>query len=235
MAFFFLLHTPGPADLELRDKVGRTQTGSFWRLPIGRRTARVRRSGGVVRERRLGRWIGALASAINFIKRQCRAERRRSVGDGRRFALVVGSFSIAILASQLCVTPARAQQRPADFFEPAIAKKFAPGRKTPCAGCVQEQTALNKAWGDLNDFDKKTNGDFRSWYSAVNKLYDAYKVQDANAIKNAEGNIKAIGDKLNDKPAYQYKGLDGKTLHKTGELTSELEQIPVEFTHNPRA
>ena len=63
MAFFFLLHTPGPADLELRDKVGRTQTGSFWRLPIGRRTARVRRSGGVVRERRLGRRIAALASA----------------------------------------------------------------------------------------------------------------------------------------------------------------------------
>jgi hypothetical protein len=66
MAFFFLLHTPGPADLELRGKVGRTQTGSFWRLPIGRRTARVRRSGEVVRERRLGRWIGVLASAINF-------------------------------------------------------------------------------------------------------------------------------------------------------------------------
>jgi hypothetical protein len=66
MAFFFLLHTPGPADLELRGKVGRTQTGSFWRLPIGRRAVRVRRSGGVVRERCLGRWIAALASAITF-------------------------------------------------------------------------------------------------------------------------------------------------------------------------
>jgi hypothetical protein len=62
MAFFFLLHTPGPADLELRGKVGRTQTGSFWRLPIGQRAVRVRRSGGVVRERGLGRWIAALAS-----------------------------------------------------------------------------------------------------------------------------------------------------------------------------
>src|SRR5262245_13621912 len=63
MAFFFLLHTPGPGDLDLRGKVGRTQTGSFWRLPIGRRAVRVRRWGGVVRERRLGRRIAALASA----------------------------------------------------------------------------------------------------------------------------------------------------------------------------
>lgn len=92
-----------------------------------------------------------------------------------RFALIVGSFSVVILASQLCMTPARAQQTPANFFEPAVAKKFAPGRRTQCAGCVQEQTALNKAWGDLNDFDKKTNGDFRKWFGAVDKLYNAEK------------------------------------------------------------
>ncbi|MFL6824448.1 MAG: hypothetical protein ACJ8FA_17955, partial [Xanthobacteraceae bacterium] len=144
---------------------------------------------------------------------------------GRRFALVVGFFSIAVLASQLCMTPAHAQQTPANFFEPAIAKKFAPGRKTPCAGCVQEQTALNKAWGDLNDFDKKTNGDFRAWYSAVDKLYQAEKAGNANAIKNAQGGLDAINKKLNNNPAYQHKGDDGVVIHQVGETTSELTKI----------
>ena len=64
-------------------------------------------------ERRLGRWIAALASAINSIKRQCRAGRLRSVMGGQRFASAVGSFAIAILASQLCMTPAWAQKAPA--------------------------------------------------------------------------------------------------------------------------
>jgi hypothetical protein len=225
MAFFFRLHTPRPPDLDLRGKLGRAQTGSSWRLPVGPEAVRARRSGGVMRERRLGGWIAGLASAINFVTRRRLTEPSRSVMGGRRFALVVGSFSVAILASQLCMTPARAQQTPANFFEPAIAKKFAPGRKTPCAGCVQEQTALNKAWGDLNDFDKKTNGDFRAWYSAVDKLYKAEKAGDATAIKNAQGGLDAINKKLNNNPAYQHKGDDGVVIHQVGEKTSELTKI----------
>src|SRR5262245_32924115 len=78
--------------------------------------------------------------------------------------------------------------------------------------------------GDLNDFDKKTNGDFRGWYSAVMKLYDAEKAKDANAMKTAENSIKAESDKLNKKPAYQYQGAEG-IIHKTGELVSELTKI----------
>jgi hypothetical protein len=64
MAFVFRLHTPGPADLDLRGKSGRTQTGSSRRVPVGPEAVRARRSGGVMRERRFGGWIAGLASAI---------------------------------------------------------------------------------------------------------------------------------------------------------------------------
>jgi hypothetical protein len=242
MTFFFRLHTPVPGDLDSPSKFGRALTGSSWRLPMGPEAVRARRLGGVMRERRLGRWIAALASANRFVAP--RSERSRSVMGGRRFALVVGSFSVAILAAQLCMTPARAQQTPANFFEPAIAKKFPPARKTLCAGCGQEQTALNKAWGDLNNFDKKTNGDFRKWFGAVDKLYNAEKAlggkkkqggdttAEQKAVKNAEGQVKAEATKLNNNPAYQYEGakleesdVKGVTIHKTGELMSELTEI----------
>jgi hypothetical protein len=66
MAFVFRLHTPRPVDLDLRGKLGRTQTGSPWRVPVGPEAVRARRSGGVMRERRLGRWIAALTSTITF-------------------------------------------------------------------------------------------------------------------------------------------------------------------------
>jgi hypothetical protein len=242
MAFFFRLHTPVPGDLDSPSKLGRVQTGSSWRLPVGPEAVCARSSGGVMWERCLGRWIAALMSENDFVTRRYRAERSRSAMG--RFALVVGSFSVVILASQLCMTPARAQQTPANFFEPAVAKKFAPGRTTPCAGCVQEQTALNKAWGDLNDFDKKTNGDFRKWFGAADKLYNAEKALGAKkkqggdttaeqqAVKNAEGQVKAEATKLNNNPAYQYEGakaeesdVKGVTIHKTGELMSELTKI----------
>jgi hypothetical protein len=110
-----------------------------------------------MRKQRFGGWIAALASAITFIKRQCRAERRRSVMGGRRFASAVGSFAIAILASQLCMAPAWAQQAPAPpdlgpaYFakekDPKDPKKDRPTKtiRPTCAGCQAEQDALQEA------------------------------------------------------------------------------------------
>jgi hypothetical protein len=138
MAFFFLLHTPGPADLELRGNVGRTQTGSFWRLPIGRREVRVRRSGGVVRERGSGRWIAALASAITFFVCQ----------------LILASFVLTATAPNAAaqdapkIEPAKGKpgelKLPDDITAPGP-KKDVKVLRPPCAECKDEWNALKAA------------------------------------------------------------------------------------------
>jgi hypothetical protein len=139
MAFVFRLHTPGPADLDLRDKLGRTQTGSSWRLPVGRGAVRVRRFGGAMREQRLGRWIASLASTITLFVCQ----------------LILASVVLTAMASNAAAQEApkieEAKGKPGelklpdDITAPGPKKDVNKLRPPACDKCKKEWDALKDA------------------------------------------------------------------------------------------
>ena len=86
----------------------------------------------------------------------------------RQLHIAAGILVVLILAASTSATFAQTKaQQAADIFYPSLAKKFPPGRKTPCDKCKDEQKALNQLWDELSTY----YGDYPD-ITAVQRAYN---------------------------------------------------------------
>jgi hypothetical protein len=142
IAFFFLLHTPGPADLELRRNwAARTREMSMgWRHSF-----------------RQSRSLPIAVASFGFL-RQGAAPFYAAESLSRRIGQILGVLLFLLISLTSTITFAQepsAVQKAAENYLPKVAKKFPPNRTTPCPDqCKGKQEDLNAAWQELQRFDK---------------------------------------------------------------------------------